>query len=393
MTRDDATTVVHAGEDAHRAPSATWPIVAPIVQAAVFAYPDIATVDAVHDGEIDGYIYGRYGVANHAALEQALAALEGAEAALATTSGTSAIATVLFGLLEAGDRVVAGSNIYGGTRGLLDNELRRLGIVTDYVQPDDHAALEALLGREPRPRLLWLDTLGNPSMLATDIPRVAALARAGGVPLVIDNTFATPLHCNPLALGASLVVHSTTKFISGHNDTSGGAVLGDGATIERLRRAGIRLGAIGAPFEAWLVLRGLRTLDVRLRRSSANALALARALAAHPAVTRVLYPGLPDAPGHAVAARVLRDGFGSMLSVDLGSRERARALVDALRIARFAETLGGLMTTVVHPPSASYRALDDAALARIGVTPGLLRISVGIESADDLVADFVEALG
>jgi cystathionine beta-lyase/cystathionine gamma-synthase len=318
--------------------------------------------------------------------------LEGGEAAVATTSGTSAIAGTLMTLAQAGDRVVTAFNVYGGTRGLLDNELRRFGVTTSYVHPADGDAVAAALRAEPRPAVLWADTLANPTLLTSDIPLLAELAHAAGVPLVIDNTFATPLHCNPLALGANLVVHSTTKFIAGHNDATGGVVLGPGDLVERVRRTGIRLGAIGAPFEAWLTLRGLRTLDVRLRRSSANALALAEAVEDHPRVRRVHYPGLPSDPGHAVATRVLHDGFGSMVSLDLGDSEAARHVVNRLRLVRFAETLGGLMTTVVHSRSASYRALTPEQLAAIGVSPGLLRFSIGIESPDDLITDVLGAL-
>jgi cystathionine beta-lyase/cystathionine gamma-synthase len=391
---DDAlpTRIVHAGDAAHRAPSLTWPVAPPIVQTSVYAYPDIAAVDAVHDGVAPGYIYGRYGVPNHVALEVALAELEGAEAALATTSGTSAIASTLFALLEMGDRVVAASNIYGGTRGLLNNELRRFGVHVSYAHPADRAALMSALATQPPPKLVWVDSLANPTLLASDIPMLAELAHAAGALLVVDNTFATPLHCQPLTLGADLVLHSATKFIGGHNDTSAGAVLGAPERVEAIRRVAIRLGAIGAPFEAWLALRGLRTLDVRLRRSSATALALAEALEGHPAVRRVHYPGLGSDPGHEVALRTLRNGFGSMLSVDFGAAVSARRVIDGLRLIAVAETLGGLMTTVVHPRSASYRTLTLEQLAEIGVSEGLVRFSIGIEAPEDLLADIAHAL-
>ena len=387
-----STKVVHAGEHVHRAPSLTWPVAPPIVQTSVYAYPDIAAVDAVHDGDAPGYIYGRYGVPNHVALEVALCELEGAEAGLATTSGTSAIASTLFALLESGDRVVAANNIYGGTRGLLNNELRRFGVAVDYVHPADRDALAAALAKQPAAKLVWADSLANPTLLASDIPLLAELTHAAGALLVVDNTFATPLHCQPLALGADLVLHSATKFIGGHNDTSAGAVLGAPALVQAIRGVAIRLGAVGAPFEAWLALRGLRTLDVRLQRSSANALALAEALAGHPRVVRVHYPGLPSDPGHAVALRTLRNGFGSMVSVDVGDAVSARRAIDGLRLIAFAETLGGVMTTVVHPRSASYRTLTLEQLAAIGVSEGLVRFSIGIEAAEDLIADVTQAL-
>jgi len=398
MTRTDrpqserSTRVVHAGERVHAQPSITWPIAPPIVQSSVYAYPDIGAVDGVHDGSAEGYIYGGYGVPNQHALETALAELEGTEGAIVTTSGSNAIATVLLGCTGAGHSVVAAINSYGGTRALLDLQLSRFGVATRYVHPADLDAVRAALHAEPRPSLLWADTIANPTMLATDIPALATLAKAAGVPLAIDNTFATPIHCRPLQLGADIVVHSTTKFIGGHNDSRGGAILSDTATIARLRRVAIQFGAIGAPFEAWLQLRGLRTLDVRMTRSSANAQVLAEALAGHPLVKRVHYPGLADDPGHEVACRTLAAGFGSMLSVDVGDAETARRIVDGLLMVTFAETLGGLMTTVVHPRSASYRTLSVEELERIGVSPGLLRFSIGIEAADDIVTDVLTAL-
>lgn len=387
-----ATQTVHAGERIHAAPSLTWPIAPPIVQTSVYAYPDIAAVDAVHDGAAAGYIYGGYGVPNHHALETALAELERAEGAVVTTSGSNAISTVLLGLTAVGAHVVVGINTYGGTRVVLDQQLTRFGVTTHYVDLADTLAVQAALAADPRPALLWADTIANPTILANDIPALARMTRSAGVPLVIDNTFATPYHCHPLALGADIVVHSTTKFIGGHNDARGGAILADAATTEHMRLVAIHFGAIGAPFEAWLQLRGLRTLDVRMERSSANALALARSALDHPLVRRVHYPGLPSDPGHAVAQRTLTCGFGSMLSLDLGDSDTARRVVDRLRIIVFAETLGGLMTTVVHPRSASYRNLTPEELKSIGVSPGLLRFSVGIESAEDLCEDLLHAL-
>ena len=240
-----STQVVHAGDRVHAQPSVTWPIAPPIVQTSVYAYPDIATVDGVHDGGVEGYIYGGYGVPNQHALEVALAELEGGEAAIVTTSGSNAIATVLLGLTGAGQSVVAAINAYGGTRALLDLQLSRFGVTTRYVHPADLDAVRATLASDPRPALLWADTIANPTILTTDISALAELAHSAGVPLVIDNTFATPIHCHPLRHGAAIVVHSTTKFIGGHNDSRGGAVVADSETIERLRRVAIQFGAIG----------------------------------------------------------------------------------------------------------------------------------------------------
>jgi cystathionine gamma-synthase/methionine-gamma-lyase len=388
----DLTRCAHAGEG--RLPSATEPLTPPIWQTAAYAYPDLETLDAIYEGREHGFIYGRYGLPNHAQLEQALADLEGAEAALATASGMSAISALLFALLSPGDRVVASELVYRGTRNLLDLDLARFGVVVEYVDATDLAAVEVALRRPGRPaRMLYVDILTNPTILVHDVPALAELAHRHDALLVVDSTFATPFHCRPIQLGADLVVHSTTKFIAGHHDVSGGAVLGRSELLEPVRRQAIRMGGIGGPFDAWLVLRGLRTLPLRMSQSSRNALALAAWLAAHPAVERISYPGLSNHPQHDLARRLLVNGFGSMLAFEVkGSRTTVARLVRALRLIRFAETLGGVTTTIVHPASTSHRIVDPAIRTAQGITDGLLRLSVGIEATEDLVHDLARGL-
>lgn len=392
MGDDDATRYVHAGDQVHTQPSATSPLAPPIFQTTVYRYDDTAQIDRIQAGDEAGYIYSRYGLPNARALEAALADLEGAESGLATSSATSGILATLMALTSGGDRVVAGHNTYGGTRGLLDAELSRFGLETTYVDVGDLDAVRETLTASPRPRLLWADTISNPTLLANDIPALAKLATRTSVPFVVDNTFATPLHVNPLAQGATLVVHSGTKFIGGHNDVSSGVVLGPADLIERIRRTAILTGAVATPFDAWLSLRGLRTMEVRLLRSSATALAIAQALEGRPGVARVHYPGLRSDPRHDIATRIMNHGFGSLVSVDFGDEAAARKVVDGLQLVQIAETLGGLMTTAVIPSVNYYRHLDAAGLARIGVSPGLVRFSIGIESPDDLIADLVQAI-
>ena len=387
MTHDEPTRYVHLGADLHAEPSATSPLAPPIFQSTVYRYDETAQIDAMHAGAADGYIYARYGLPNSRALEQALAALEGAQAGLATSSATSGILATLLALTTGGDRLVVGHNTYGGTRGLLDAELSRFGLETTYVDVGDLNAVRAAVGAEPKPRLLWADTISNPTLLTNDIPALAEIAANADLPFIVDNTFATPLHFTPLTHGATLVIHSGTKFIGGHNDVSSGAVVGPAALIERIRRTAILTGAVVSPFDAWLSLRGLRTLEVRLTRSSATALAIAEALEGAPGVVRVHYPGLASDPRHGVAARMLKQGYGSLVSVDFGTEALARAVVDNMKLVQIAETLGGLMTTAVIPSVNYYRHLDAEGLARIGVSPGLVRFSIGIESADDLIAD------
>ena len=392
MADDDATRYVHLADALHAEPSVTSPLAPPIYQTTAYRYDDTAQIESVHDGIEPGYIYGRYGLPNARALEEALAELEGAEAGLATSSASSGILATLLALTEGGDRLVVGHNTYGGTRGLLDAELSRFGVETVYVDVGDLDAVRDALHAGPKPRLLWADTISNPTLLTNDIPALASLAEQAGIPLVVDNTFATPLHFKPLNHGATIVIHSGTKFIGGHNDVSSGAVLGPAAIVNRIRRTAILTGAIAAPFDAWLSLRGLRTMEVRLRRSSATSLEAAKALERERGIVRVHYPGLASDPRHAVAKRILRDGFGSLLCIDFGDAATARRVVDNLRLVQIAETLGGLMTTAVIPYVNYYRHLDDEALARIGVSPGLVRFSIGIESASDLIADFREAI-
>lgn len=392
MSSDDATRYVHLADDLHAEPSATSPLAPPIFQTTVYSYDDTDQIDRIHDGSDSGYIYGRYGLPNARALEEALAALEGAEAGLATSSAISGILATLLAMTDGGDRLVVGHNTYGGTRGLLDAELSRFGLETSYVDLGDLDAVRESIAGEPRPRLIWADTVSNPTLLANDIPALARMATDVGVPLVVDNTFATPLHFNPLVHGATLVIHSGTKFIGGHNDVSSGAVLGPPELIERIRRTAILTGAVATPFDAWLSLRGLRTMELRVSRSSATAHALAEALHGRPGVERVHYPGLSSDPRHDVARRMLKRGFGSLVSVDFGTEAVARKVVDGLQLVRIAETLGGLMTTAVIPSVNYYRHLDAAGLERIGVSPGLVRFSIGIESAEDLIADLTSAI-
>lgn len=392
MEGDDATRYVHAGEEVHRQPSLTWPLAPPIFQTTAYAYPDTSAIDAIHDGVEPGYIYGRYGLPNSAELEAALCELEGGSAAVAMGSATGVITCLFMALTGVDQRVVVGHNTYGGTRAVLDYDLSRFGLTTTYVDLTDEAAVAAALALSPEPALLYADTLSNPTLVTNDIPRLAELGSAAGIPLVVDNTFATPYHFQPLAHGATLVLHSATKFIGGHNDVTGGIAVGPPDLIARIRAVGIRIGATGGPFEAWLALRGLRTLEVRMQRSSANALAIARAVEGHPLVKRVHYPGLASDARHTVARRMLRNGYGSLLSLDFADERRARLVVDGLRLIQIAETLGGVMTTVVLPKANYYRTLSNEALHQIGVSPGLVRLSIGIESAADLLADLFHAM-
>ena len=384
-----ATLCVQAGLEP--TPSVTEPLAPPIWPAAAFAYRDLETMEAILAGEQPGFVYARYGVPNHVQLERALAKLEGGEAAVVTASGMSAIAATLFALTSPGQRVVADIAVYRGTQLLLAHDLARFGVTVEFVDCDDLAAVERALASPTR--LLWVDTLTNPTLRVRDLPRLAELARAAGALLVVDNTFATPIHCRPLAWGATLVVHSTTKLIGGHHDASGGVVIGPVDLVESIRRQVIRFGGRGGAFDAWLIQRGLVTLPLRAARSSASALDLATRLASHPAVRRVSYPGLADHPEHELARQLLAGGFGAVLAFELAGGEPAvRRFLRALRLVRFAETLGGTVTTVVHPATTSHRALAPGERHALGIADGLLRLSVGLEDPADLWRDLVQAL-
>lgn len=369
----------------------TVPLAPPIWQTSAFAYPDLETMEAIAEGRERGYVYARYGLPNHSQLEEALAFLEGGEAAVVTASGMAAITAVLFALLTPGQRVLADRFVYRGTRLLLERDLARFGVEIAFVDCGDPEAVTRELTIPTR--LLWVDTLTNPTLRLRNVPRLAALASAHGALLVVDNTFATPMHCRPLAWGAHLVVHSTTKLIGGHHDASGGVVVGSRQLIEPIRQQVVRFGARGGAFDAWLVLRGLATLPLRAARTSATAAIIARQLTTHPVVRSVTYPGLPGNPDHRLATRLLQDGAGAVLAFELvGGEPMVRRFIRHLRLIRFAETLGGTITTVVHPASTSHRSLSREERSALGISDGLLRLSVGLEYPDDLAADLLNAL-
>ncbi len=366
------------------------PASVPVYQTATFHGEDVADYTAVLAFERPGFSYSRIENPTASALGSAFAELHEAEAGFAFGSGMGAIHAALLSQLSAGDRIVSTRAVYGSTRALLSHVFGRLGVEVGYVDPTDHLAVEAALAVRPT-RVLYLETISNPSIVVADIERLTELAHAHGATAIVDNTFASPYLCRPIPLGADLVVESATKWLSGHSDVIAGVVAGSLAEIETIRAVAIDTGGIAAPWSAFLVLRGIQTLHVRLDRHSESALAIARHLEPHPEVRRVLHPGLPSHPQREVAQRLLRAG-GGMLAVDLGSRERAAAFIDALSIPPATATLGGVVTYAVHPPSATHRQLGDAELEAAGIPPGLVRISVGLEDVADLLNDLDAAL-
>jgi methionine-gamma-lyase len=362
----------------------------PIYQSATFHAQDVDDYAALIGFERPGYVYSRIDNPTSAALADAFAELHGAEAGFAFGSGMAAIHAALLSLLEAGDRIVCTQAVYGSTRALLESVLRRLGVAVVFVDPTDPDAVERVLAAAPT-RLLYLETISNPTIVVADLARSAALAHAHGAAVVVDNTFASPYLCQPLGFGADLVVESATKWLSGHSDVVAGVVAGAAERISAVQQVAIDTGGIVAPMSAFLVLRGMQTLHVRMDRHSETALRLGRRLEAAGAVRRVSYPGLPSHPQAALVARQLRTG-GGMLAFELSDGRAAAAFIDALHIPPVTATLGGVVTYAVHPPSATHRQLDSGQLLAAGIPPGLVRVSVGLEDAADLVADFEAAL-
>ena len=362
----------------------------PIYQTATFSADDTDELADILSGRRPGYAYARIRNPTSDALANAVAELEGAEAGHAFASGMAAIFAAVASQASAGDEIVATRALYGTTQSLFANRMSGFGVAVVPVDATDPDAVEAAF--TGRTRVLYLETISNPTIVVADIAELAARAHRHGVRVIVDNTFASPYVCRPVELGADLVVESATKWLSGHSDVVAGVAAGSAARIAEIAALEVDTGAVAAPFSAFLVLRGIETLAVRMERQSANALAIAGLLERRTdAVRAVYYPGLPSHPQHAVARRLLRTG-GGMLAADLGTRDAGRTFIDALRIPERTASLGSVRTIAVHPPSTTHRQLDAAALERAGIAPGLVRMSVGLEDLDDLLDDVGQAL-
>ncbi|MCO5104089.1 MAG: PLP-dependent aspartate aminotransferase family protein [Burkholderiaceae bacterium] len=381
------TRAVHAGQ--HPDP-ASGAIAMPITQSTAFAYGSLERGAAIFAGEAEGYRYGRYGNPTVAALEAKMADLEGAEAAVAFASGTAATAATVLALLQPRDELVFLGPLYGGTEGLLRSLGERWGLrVTDATA----TGLAASLG--PATRMVWVEPLTNPGLQMHDLATVAATAHAHGAITVADNTFCTPCLTRPLAHGIDLVVHSMTKYLGGHGDATGGLVAGRAAHIAQIRKTGLgHIGASLAAQEAFLFLRGIKTLPLRMGAHCEGAQAVAEFLASHPAVRTVHYPGLPSHPQHALALRQMDGGFGGMVTLELarGERSAAAGVLNALKLFAQAVSLGDVDSLACHPASTTHSFVSPEARAAAGVGEGMIRLSVGIEHPDDLIADLDQAL-
>lgn len=384
-------------------PLGQQPLAVPVYRSAAFAFGSSAEYAALLNGRAAGYSYSRIDNPTADAFAASVAALEasglpGPAAAQPFASGMAVISAVFWTFTEAGAHVVAPAALYGGTYGFLRDVAGKFGVRTDFVDVTDLGQVRAAL--RPETRIVYAETVANPTTAVADLPALADLARQAGALLVVDSTLAPPPVCRPLEHGADLVLHSATKYLGGHSDATGGVVTGHPDLISRIRAVRIDTGGSLAPDEAFLLRRGLETLPLRVSRQCATALAFASAVAGHPAVRRVDYPGLPGHPGHQVARRLFDAGpdgasprFGAIVTVTPdGGRAGGYALADRLRVAQVATSLGGTHTKVSHVASTTHRQFDDAALAAAGIDPGAVRFSVGLEDAADLIADATQAL-
>lgn len=389
---DVTTRAIHSasGAGAITGPGGGAPISSPIWQSSTFEFAKPEEVaDAATSTQPETF-YTRYGNPNFTAAQDAIATLEGGEAALVTGSGMGAIMLVIFGLLKSGDHLVAQKTHYVGTMKALESWLPRFGIDVTMVDQTDLSAFESAL--QANTRLIYVETPANPTLTMTDLAGVAALARSRGVTTCIDNTFATPINQRPLDHGIDIVVHSATKYLGGHSDVTAGAVISDRERIDALWHALIIYGMILHPFEAWLLARGIQTLPFRVARQNASAMAVAEFLESHPKVERVYYPGLASHPQHDLAVRQM-SGFGGMVVFDLaGGFAGARDFAARLQLARRAVSLGGTETLVVHAASMIHARLTPEQRAEAGISENLIRVSIGLEDPQDIIADFDQAL-
>jgi methionine-gamma-lyase len=379
----------HEGEKPIRAVST------PIFQSSTFAFENAEHGAAVFRGEDSSYVYTRLGNPTQSALETEMAYLEKGEAALALASGMAAATTAVLTCCQAGDHIVSGDTLYGGTHQLFTQTLPRLGITVTEVPAQDPANFARAITKKTK--LVYLETPANPTLVLTDIGAVSEIARAKGIPVLVDNTFCTPYLQNPLELGADIVLHSATKYIGGHGDTVAGILVGSADWMMRARMETLRdVGGCISPFNAWLLLRGLKTLPVRMDRHMTNAMEVAQFLSYHPKVDKVIYPGLKTHPQHDLAARQQR-GFGGMISFmvsgdRVSGREAGRIVMDTVELCTLAVSLGDVDTLIEHPATMTHSTYNEEELHKVGIDPAMVRLSVGLENVEDIIADLRQAL-
>jgi cystathionine beta-lyase/cystathionine gamma-synthase len=383
-----ATKLIHAGETVDT--GATPSLTTPIYETSTFVFDSVADVIKYQEGKLDGYLYSRYENPTVVAVEQKVAAIDGAETALLFSSGMAAIATAMFTLLQSGDEIVCSAAIYGGTFHIIDDLLSKVGITHRFVSLDDLANPASVIG--PRTKIVWFESPINPTLRCVDVRAVAAACKKAGIISAIDNTFASPINQPVLAMGIDLSMQSCTKFLNGHSDVTGGALSGSRALLAPMGKMRRLLGGVMDPQPAFALGRGMKTMPLRVAQHNANALTVAQFLERHPKIERVYYPGLPSHPDHAIAARQM-SGFGGVVTIDLkGGKEAAFGTFDRLNVIKRAASLGGVESICSLPILTSQYGLSDDELVKAGVSKGMMRISVGLEDSADLIDDLNQAL-
>jgi methionine-gamma-lyase len=389
-----STDLIHSGDGQTRERqmrSVSTPETFPIYLTSAFAFDDVPSLDAVYARTADGYIYSRMANPNADSVARVIASADEGERALVFSSGMAAIVTAIMAFVGSGDHIISSNVLYGGVRDYMKNELARFGVETTFIDIErDDPAPHVKRGT----KLIYAETISNPLMGVPDIRALSASAHSLGLLLLIDNTFASPVIVRPLELGADIALYSATKYLSGHADITAGAAVANAALIEAIKRRQTLYGSVLSPSDCWLLARSLRTLELRMRRHSENAAKVARFLEGHPSVEKVFYPGLESSASHERAKRQFRDGlYGGMMSFDLRGGEReASDAIEALKMIPFVPSLAGIATTVSYAVKTSHRSYEAAELKKLGITPAQLRLSVGLEDPDDIIADLSGAL-
>lgn len=389
-----STKLIHAGEVEHAkrlTKQVSQPKVLPIYMNSVFSFDDVESLDAVYEQRAEGYVYSRMRNPGLDAVQEILAKAEDADDALVFSSGMAAITTTLLSQVQSGDHILASPVLYGGVYDFLKNELPRFQIEVDFVDLDTEDIASYI---KENTKIIYTETISNPLMGVADIQRLADIAHQHHCKLIIDNTFATAAVVKPLAFGADIVVYSATKYLGGHSDFTGGAVLSDAKTMEHIHHYFTLYGGIMSPFDAWLLARSLRTLDLRMKQHSENARKVAEFLEKHPCVERVYYPGLSASPYYELGQQQFIEGRCSgMLSVDIkGGEAGASAFIKACETIKLVPSLAGVSTTISYPAKTSHRSLSEEEMKKAGISMGQLRISIGLEAIDDILAEFANAL-
>jgi methionine-gamma-lyase len=388
MNKNFASTLIHAGVRPNESVSHSKSL--PIYQTSVFSFDDVESLEQVYDGAAKGYIYTRNGNPVHDALNDIMSRIEEGEAALCYSSGMGAISLSILAQVKAGDHIIAANVLYGGSFAFLKTELARFNIEVTFV---DAVKEDITPYFRPNTKVVYVETISNPVMEVVDLPAIAEITRRNGSKLIVDNSFATPVICQPLKSGADIVVYSATKYIGGHSDVTAGIVVAGKEDIDKIYASGLLFGPALSPFDGWLLVRSLRTLELRIRQHSFNALKLAEYFSQHPRIKVTNYPGLASSPTYSTAQRLFYNNlYGGMLSIDLDGELAVRSLFRHLETIKFVPSLAGVATTTSWPAATSHRALSNEELIRAGISKGLVRVSVGLENIEYVIDEFERCL-